>query len=402
MKNQRNFSFLLVSIILLLTVFSPTPTTADNDIKLTIYTYDSLLADPGYDFIGNFSEFAGIDRDEIRLVLLSDSGSVLSRAVLEKNSPQADVLIGIDNAMVHTARANDVLTAYESPNLEFLREGLVEGLAPDHLLTPYDYGVISLWYDKNRFEGFEDFTISDLLDSDIQKQVILQDPRMSSPGLGFMLWTLAELGFDTESGDPTDEWKEFWIDINDDILLTNSWGDAINLFFTPEADRSIMVSYTSSPAYGACLFGDYSTESVISSVSDEMKGWFQIEGLGLVKDAPNQNMGKKFIDWFVSEELQSQIYQNQWMYPARDNIEIPACYSDSTLSPDEIEAYNPMITPNHIENHLNLWLDEWEFYWTYDGDDLPNTDQIISAHVSFIGLIILALIPKIYKKRKSW
>ena len=35
--------------------------------KLTIYTYDSLLADPGYDFIGAFANHSGISKDSSTL-----------------------------------------------------------------------------------------------------------------------------------------------------------------------------------------------------------------------------------------------------------------------------------------------------------------------------------------------
>lgn len=372
---KRSTYLVLGMSILLLTITSPNA--QSEDPLLTIYTYDSLLIDPGYDFIGNFSEHANIDPERIELVYLSDAGEIISRATLEKENPQADVLIGIDNALIHQAREQNILKPYQSSQLSNLRDGLVDNLAPDNLLTPYDYGVISLWHDDTRFSGFEgEFTLQTLLDDEFQKQLIIQDPRLSSPGLGFLLWSIAELGY-SDSGELSSDWNEFWLDLNDNTLLTNSWGDAINLFYTPEVNRSIMVSYTSSPAYGACLYEDYTTSATLTNTNEQEKGWLQIEGLGLVNGATNEALAKQFIDWFVSEELQNQIYQNQWIYPAREGISIPECYLDSAISPEEITSYNDQIPTEDLELYVDDWIEEWENVWNQENSESNQTDEAL-------------------------
>lgn len=372
----------------------PIQTVAQSE-KLTIYTYDSLLADPGFDIEGNFSAYAGIPRDNIEIIRFEDAGSILTRAIAEKDSPVADVLIGLDNVLVHQARAADILQPYQPTGAEGLREGLVEDLAEDYLLTPYDYGVFAVWYDESRFLGFQDnFSLDDLRTEEIAKQLIVENPQVSSVGLGFLLWSIAEYG-DTVLGNDSSSWKDFWIDLAKyDTRLTPSWGDALDLFFDSSANRSMMVSYTTSPAYGECNFGGDTTEAVITQTEDGYTGWFQIEGIGLTKGSDNPDLAKKFIDWFISPDVQEQIYFHQYMYPALDKVEMPQCYVDSTIDKNLITPLNSRIPPSVINETLNEWLEDWEEVWA--GTSVAFLDGF-PFYLTLSGFTLMAII---VRKRK--
>lgn len=339
-------------------------TNLEEDRSLTIYTYDSLLADPGFEFDRAFEKFAGLKNGSVKVVYFSDSGSVLNRAIVEKKSPLADLLIGIDNVLVGKVRANNILEAYRPEGYENIIPGLVEGLAQDYLLTPYDYGVISLWYLNDRLSGtlnVEDFVLSDLANPSLASQTIVEDPALSSPGLGFLLHSIAIFGDnDTNvNGVVNGDWRSFWRDLaENDVRIAPSWGAALDLLYTEEEGRPMMVSYTSSPAYGACLYDDDTTTGVLTHELDKTWGWRQIEGLGLVKNSANSELAKQFIDWFISQELQSQIYQNQWVYPAIDNIDAPECY-DIVTPYDSITPLNDRIPIDTISDNLDKWLDDW-------------------------------------------
>lgn len=274
----------------------------DQETQLTIYTYDSLLADPGYAFDRAFEAHKGLPNNSVEVVLLSDAGSIVTRAASEKGDPVADVLIGIDNALVSQARDLDILTPYQPDGTENLLDGLVEGLADDFLLTPYDYGVISLWFLQNEFTSGIDtssFSLEDILEDNLDSQLIVENPLLSSPGLGFLLSTIAMYGPDnTDTADGgliEGDWVDYWRQLSVETSLTSSWGDAISQLYTPEANKSMMVSYTTSPAYGACLFDDYTTTALLPSINGQLYGWQQIEGIGLVNGAPNAELAKDFI-----------------------------------------------------------------------------------------------------------
>ncbi len=379
-------AFFILLVMLSGIQFTSASLRSDQDVELTIYTYDSLLAFPGYDFIGNFSAYAGIPKDSIRLVSFSDASEIVTRASLEKDSPEADVLIGIDNVLVHKARNEEILTPYAPSTLSNIPQDLIDGLASDNLLTPYDYGVISLYYDKNKVTISENFTLTDLIEKDLANKLVLENPLLSSPGLGFLLWSIAEFG------DGSAQWEEFWEVIRDEGRLVDSWGDAFNVFSAEESDRPIMVSYTSSPAFSACLYGDNSTAAALTLAENgKVRGWQQIEGIGLTKNAPNEEMAKKFIDWFIDLDVQENIYLNQWMYPAMEGINIPDCYSDSTYAPKEIMAYNDELPQNVVSENLDKWLDQWENLYLSTNNSAP-------FEYWFLGLAFVAMV--VIKRRK--
>ncbi len=394
----RKFLVLFAIFMLGMGIGVPSTTFAQSE-KLTIYTYDSLLADPGYDIEGNFSAYAGIPRENIEIVRFEDAGSILTRAVAEKDSPVADVLIGLDNVLIHQARAEDILEPYKPNGVEGLRDGLVEDLAPDYLMTPYDYGVFAVWYDENRFDGFPDgFSLEDLRNPGIAKQLVVENPQVSSVGLGFLLWSIAEYG-DTALGDDASAWKDFWTDLSkNDARLTPSWGDALDLFFDSAANRSMMISYTTSPAYGECNYGGDTTNAVITETQNGYEGWFQIEGIGLVKNSDNEELAKQFIDWFISEDVQKEIYVHQYMYPALDSIETPECYASSTIDKDEITPLNSKIPASVINETLDQWLKDWEKVWA--GTNAAFLDGF-PFYLAISGIMTIGLIAKRRKRLKQ-
>ena len=109
MRKSITLGLVLLMILLPVGMNSQGYNYAIEDYSLVIYTYESLLADPGYDYISAFSNFSGIPEEEIQVILLDDANSVVTQAALEKNNPVADVLIGIDNVLIHTAKEEGIL-----------------------------------------------------------------------------------------------------------------------------------------------------------------------------------------------------------------------------------------------------------------------------------------------------
>ena len=70
-------------------------------------------------------------------------------------------------------------------------------------------------------------------------KIVLQDPRTSAPGLGFLLWMRQVYG---------DKAGEAWTKLKPRIVtFTKGWSEAYGLFLKGEAD--MVMSYTTSPAY---------------------------------------------------------------------------------------------------------------------------------------------------------
>ncbi|UYP45234.1 hypothetical protein NEF87_001519 [Candidatus Lokiarchaeum ossiferum] len=340
---------------------------SSSDTLLTIYTYESLLADPEYDFIDAYANYSGISKDSIQIEYLEDANTIVSRAVLEKENPVADVIIGIDNVLIHTAKSQQILAPYESPTLSNISTDLVQYLDSDFYVLPYDYGIIALYYNTMNINStsnpeLKELTLQDILDYDLDKQLIVENPTLSSPGLGFLLWTIAvfgdpSIGFE---GLLNQDWRDWWNKASSDIRITPSWGAAFTEWYEEGSNRSMMVSYGTSPAYSACLYNDPSQKAIVSHEKNQENAWLQIEGLGLVKDAPHEDQAKDFIDWFLSDELQNNIAEHNWMYPANSNVNVSSTFADAVISPADVTILNDLITPKMLNDNLESWKVGWE------------------------------------------
>jgi thiamine transport system substrate-binding protein len=208
----------------------------------------------------------------------------------------------------------------------------------------------------------KNLTLDSLLNSNLIGKLITENPKFSSPGLGFLLWTIAVYGDPQKNinGLLGSDWRLFWNQARNKINITKSWGDAFTIFFDENENKPIMVSYGTSPAYGYCLWGDDSTSAALTYENNSPNAWLQIEGVGLVKNAPNPENGKAFINWFLSSQLQSQIPTSQWMYPANIEATVPECFNEAAINPNSVTKLNDILSPEILKDNIKYWQDEWE------------------------------------------
>ena len=409
----RNCVFFLALLILsglngVHSSFVQAKITKSQDIELIIYTYDSLLADPYYDIAGNFSASSGIPRRNIQITRFSDANEIVVRLATEKEDPQADVVVGIDNTLIHLIENKGaVLEPYSPINIGQIDSNLIQNLDPDHYLIPYDYGIISLYYQNQIINSttnpeLTNLTLNSLLDSDLLSMLLVENPKYSSPGLGFLLWTIAVFGDPDINLDGllNSNWRYWWNSSRNEITITNSWGDAFEIFFNPNEGKPIMVSYGTSPAYSYCQWADNSTSAVVTYENNQQNAWLQIEGIGLVKDAPHKENGKQFINWFLGSTFQSEIPEHQWMYPANTEVILSPCFVQSSIHPDDIIRLNDFIPPTVLAEHLTNWTEEWEQIIVLGYTETPNGIPGLEFYHVLFGLILLA-IPVLLKKRKE-
>jgi thiamine transport system substrate-binding protein len=281
-----------------------------------------------------------------------DGGSVgilVSQAVLSAGNPVADVLYGIDNTHLSRALAADVFVPYESPNLAAVSPGLI--IDPEHRVTPIDFGDVCLNYDRVAFVDLPPPSgLLDLVDPAYRGMTVVQDPTLSSPGLAFMLATIAEFG---EEGDYT--WLDYWTDLRaNDVTVVGSWSTAYFDRFSGAGlggDLPIVVSYDTSP-YAELIFADEPPEE--PSTAAVLDGCFrQIEFAGILRGTDNLEAAQRLIDFLLDPTFQEDIPANMFVYPARE---------DATLPPEFGPRPDPSVVtldPDTIEAHRERWLAEW-------------------------------------------
>ncbi|HPX27478.1 MAG TPA: thiamine ABC transporter substrate-binding protein [Treponemataceae bacterium] len=289
--------------------------------EVVVYTYDSFISEwgPGPALIEAFEKQSGYT---LTFISVGDGGQVLSHAVLEKDNPQADVLVGLDNQLVEEARKRGILTAYKPLNADLLIPEHLR-LADDWLLTPYDWSNFALIYDTQSSVR-EPLSLEDLTKEEYAKKIILMDPRTSTPGLGFVSWTVSVFG---------DNYLDYWKRLKPNILtMAPGWDTGYGLFTSGEAP--LVISYTTSPAYHV----EYEdTRRYKALIFDEGHA-YQIEGAGVVNNALNEKGAKAFMDFLISKEAQDLIPLLQWMYPVNSEVVLPPSFDAAPKAGKNLSA----------------------------------------------------------------
>lgn len=293
--------------------------------EVVVYAYDSFTADwgPGPQLAAMFEKQTGI---KAVMISVGDTGLLLSRAVQEKKSPKADVLVGISNHLVEKARQLDVLAPYKPQGSEAVPEPL--RLDDDWQLTPYDWSFFAFVYDTQSGVP-EPKSLEDLTRPEYRKKIAMIDPRTSAVGLGFLAWTLSVYG----TG-----YLDYWRALRDSILtLAPSWDSAYGLFTAGEVP--LVISYTTSPPYHVENDHTDRYRALIFPEGHTM----HIEGAGLVKGAKHSAEGKAFLDFLITEEAQAVLPLTQWMYPVNEAVKLPPSYSAAPKASKMLTADNEKV-----------------------------------------------------------
>ena len=280
--------------------------------EVIVYAYDSFTAEwgPGPELVKRFEEKTGY---KCEMLSIED---IPSRLVLEKDSPVADVVLGIDTNQSSLVFSQDVLASYKPENADaIISDDLI--MDEDWRLTAYDWGYFAINYDtKSNIE--KPSSLEDLTNPIYKDKIVLMDPRTSTPGIGFLAWTKAVYG---------EDYIAYWKRLSDNILsIAPGWTEGYGLYTAGEVP--LVLSYTCSPAYHVEYDDTTQYEALIFDEGHVM----QIEGGGLVKNAPNSDGGKAFLDFLITEEAQEVLPLTQWMYTVNKNVELPACYDYAPIA----------------------------------------------------------------------
>lgn len=304
--------------------------------ELRIYAYDSFVSwGLGKQAIPAFEKKYNC---KVVMTTVGDAGALLNRLIVEKNTPKADIAVGIDNSYLSTALQEDLFMPYSPTTVDSIDKTLLFDKSMH--LVPYDYGYFAFVYDTNKIKNPPQ-SFTDLCKPEWKQKIILIDPRTSSPGKGLLLWSVAAFG---EKG-----FEKFWKDIKPNVLtITASWDEAYNSFLAGEAP--IVLSYATSPAYHIETEKTTRYQAFIPTEG----GYRQIEGAGILKGCNNEDLAKKFMDFMLTQGFQKHVPTTQWMFPVNNNISLPASFSS---------APKPTRDLSSIVNNKNLDTEKYISKW---------------------------------------
>lgn len=278
-----------------------------------------------------------------------DAGELTNRLILTKDSPTADAVFGIDNTFATRAVDEGILADHEPSDLPASAKDFV---LPDadaaRQLTPVDYGDVCVniddtWFAQHRIAPPQ--TLDDLTKPAYKDLFVTPGATTSSPGLAFLIATIAEKG---------GAWPDYWRKLlANGAKITAGWSDAYEVDFTAgggKGDRPIVLSYASSPPF---TIPDGAEKPTTSALLDTC--WRQVEYAGVLKGAKNSKGAAAFVDFMVGKKFQSAIPDNMYMYPVNTAAGLPEIWAKwAKVSPDPAE-----MSPADIAAHRDEWLREW-------------------------------------------
>jgi len=304
-----------------------------NSEGLIVCTYDSFVSEwgPGARIAESFKAKTGIP---VHFVSQGDGGALVSRAIAEGKTANADILLGLDQNLAPKAIKAGLFISYKPKGADGIPAGLI--MDPQFNITPYDYGHFALVYDSERIIT-PPASLEDLTKDEFKRKIILMDPRTSTPGLGFLLWTKAIYG---------EGWKEYWLRLAPSILtITEGWDSGYGLFVSGEAP--MVLSYATSPAYHL----EYDKTERYKAAIFAQGHTVQIEGAGILGTTKKMEMAKLFMDFMLGSEFQGLLPLTNWMYPIAD-IPLPASYRLAVKPPVILE--NPSLSEEELREWASL------------------------------------------------
>jgi thiamine transport system substrate-binding protein len=302
---------------------------------LTIYTYESFVSEwgPGTKIKESFEKTCDCT---IEWVGLGDGVAALNRLKLEGANTKADLVLGLDTSLTAEAVATGL----------FGKHGVDKALAKtpeawtDDYFMPYDYAPFAVIYDIEKMKS-PPKSLDELVNGDPTQKIVLEDPRSSTPGLGFLLWMKSVYG-----DKAADAWKKLQPRV---LTFTPGWSEAYGMFTKGEVP--MVLSYTTSPAYHEVA----EKTSRYQAASFSEGHYLQIEVAGLVEASPEKALAQKFMAFMMTPEFQDFIPTNNWMLPAGATAApLPDAFGKIV-----VPAKTLLFSPDEVFKNRRAWMDEW-------------------------------------------
>lgn len=317
-------AFLMV-IVSACSISSPDTSTDATPNEVTLLAYDAFTPQEGI-----FDAFTAATGAKVKVVTSGDSGVLVSKAILTAGNPEGDVLWGLDNTLLSRAQKAELLTSYE----------------------PVDYGDICVNYDKQWFASRNIAPPTSLEELALPKYkglFVTQDPVASSPGLGFLLGTIAHFG--------ADNWQGYWKSLKaNGIRIASDWTTAYTIDFSGSSGKGkypLVVSYGSSPP-AEVLYAEKPIDTPPTSVI-ESTCFRQTEYVGALRGTRNPNNAKLLISYLLDVGFQESMPLSLFVFPVNEKAKLPDLFTNFAIAPK-----NPLtLDPADIEKNRDSWLSSW-------------------------------------------
>jgi thiamine transport system substrate-binding protein len=314
---------------------------------LNVMTHDSFTASEVV-----IRQFEQDNHVKLNFIKSGDAGAALNRAILSKNAPQADVFYGVDNTFLSRALNAGIYEPYASPLLANIPAQFK--LDATNNALPVDYGDVCLNYDKAYFADKKlavPQSLEDLTKPEYKGLLVMENPATSSPGLTFLLATIAHFG---ENG-----YLQYWKDLRaNGVVVVDGWETAYYTNFSGSSGKGpqpLVVSYNTSPVAEVVFSKTPLTESPVGSITAPDTCFRQIEFVGILKGTKQRALAEKFVDFMLSVPFQEDMPLQMFVYPANQQAKLPDSYQKFAQLPEKPATLDPAL----IAKNRDAWIKAW-------------------------------------------
>ncbi len=292
-----------------------------------------------------------------------DAGTALQLAAqdVQAGGGTFDILYGIDNVLMGKAVEEGVFEPYTpffanhvKPEYRFVPSADGAWLA-----TPVDHGYIGINVDPR-----SDIDIADLDDLITHAdQFVTEDPRFSSPGLGFLVATVATYG--------EDGYLDYWQQLFDGgVTVTSGWTEAYVDRFSggygqwetgTRSDKAIVTSYTTSPAYEAFYGGDLN-----DALTAPQSTFQQIQTMGILKGTQHRAAAEAWIEFTLTPDFQKLAAEYNAIYPVTGgpgvDASVMAVYAGNDPAPGTFQPAD--FSADVLGDEVSDWVADWADLYT--------------------------------------
>jgi thiamine transport system substrate-binding protein len=321
-------------------------TVAPRITTVTLLTHSSFAASKAV--LADFTKQTGF---KVKIVQPNDAGVMVNEAILRKNNPVADALFGVDNTFLTRALDAGIFDPYVAHGLDTVPPALQAD--PQHRVTPIDESNVCVDTDTSWF-GHDGrppapTSLDDLVDPRYKNLMVVENASTSSPGLAFLLATIAAKG---DTG-----WKSYWSALRKNgVRVDDDWTQAYQNDFTAggaKGDRPIVVSYGSDPA--ADVLGSSPHRDTPHVEVIESSCFRQVEFAGVLHGARNVPGAQALVDFMLSRRFQEDMPLQMYVNPIVSGAKLPAVFTKWAVDP----LHPHSIDPATISAQRNGWIKEW-------------------------------------------
>lgn len=278
--------------------------------------------------------------------LCANGGELSERLMAEKANPQADVVLGLVQTAMYQLKGEDILTAYVPSWAEGLpevykeKEGYFHSFWQTPIVISYNKDFVSnppaSWQDLIKPEYKELYNIGATSSQTVRTYIV------------GMLWPY----YDAQSGELSEEGWEFLRAAFENARTLPTGSDTDVWALMKSGEMPIQLNW-----FGGIKAKSELNEIPVGYVTPAEGTPIVAEAIGIVKGSKNEELAKKFVDWWGSAETMAAYAEEFGQAPAHPDA--------IALCPDVVKTDAEMFKAQEIDweavsGHIDAWFEKIE------------------------------------------